>query len=146
MQAAERKILVLRETTLRCSNFMEQSDFYQLANFLNRVPSVLPGIAHGQYEDKNWWVKFSINIKSEFAWTVVQELGYVLNYISLNEKLPVIFYPVSAPTYLNGGPEDFLYWMIESKEPGFSPDKTKAWLESRLPNPVDRLEEWNLQE
>jgi hypothetical protein len=56
-----------------------------------------------------------------------------------------MFYPVSAPPYMNGGPEEFLYWIIDSKEPGFSPDKTKQWLEARLPDPVDSLEEWNLE-
>ena len=125
---------------------MKQSDFDQLLNFLNRVPAIQDGISHGQYEDKNWWVKLSIDIKSEFAWNVVQEFGHVLNYLSLSERLPVTFYPVSAPPYMNGGPEDFLYWIIESKEPSFSPDKTKEWLEGRLPDPVDSLEEWNLQE
>ena len=125
---------------------MEQADFDQLINFLYRVPAIQKGIPYGQYEDKNWWVKFSIDIGSRFAWNVVQEFGHILNYISLNERLPVIFYPVSAPPYMNGGPEDFLYWIIESKNPSFSPDKTKEWLEGRLPDPVDSLEKWDLEE
>lgn len=125
---------------------MEQSDFDQLINFLYRVPAIQKRISHGRYEDKNWWVKFSIDIRSEIAWNVVQEFGHVLNYISLNERLPVSFFPVSAPPYMNGGPDDFLYWIIESKEPSFSPDKTKEWLEGRLPDPVDNLEEWNFEE
>ena len=125
---------------------MEQSDFDQLIIFLYRVPAIQKGISHGQYEDKNWWVKFSIDIRSEFAWNVVQEFGHVLNYISVNERLPVSFYPVSAPPYMNGGPDEFLHWIIESKEPSFSPDKTKEWLEGRLPDPVDNLKEWSLEE
>ena len=125
---------------------MEQSNFHQLINFLSRVPSIQKEISFGHYEDKNWWVKFSIDIKNEFAWNVVQEFGHVLNYISLNERLPVTFYPVSAPPYMNGGPEGFLYWIIEYKEPSFSQDTTKEWLEGRLPDPVDNLDEWNLKE
>jgi hypothetical protein len=42
---------------------MKQSDFDQLTTFLQRVPAIQKGISHGQYEDKNWWVKFSIDIK-----------------------------------------------------------------------------------
>ena len=30
---------------------------------------------------------------------------------------------------MNGGPADYLYWIIESKDPDFSPDKAKEWLE-----------------
>jgi hypothetical protein len=47
---------------------------------------------------------------------------------------------------MNGGPENFLYWIIESKETSFSPDKVKGWLESRLPDPIDSLEEWNSED
>ena len=73
---------------------------------------------------------------------MVQEFGHVLNYLSLEERLPAAFYPVSSPPYMNGGPADFLYWMIESKDPSFTPDKASEWLEGRLPNPVDNLDEW----
>jgi hypothetical protein len=125
---------------------MEPFDFYQLIGFLYRVPAIQQGISHGQYDDGNWWVKFQIDVKNEFAWQVVQEFGHILNYVSLNERLPVVFYPVSAPPYMNGGPENFLYWIIESKETSFSPDKVKEWLESRLPDPVDSLEEWNSED
>ena len=74
----------------------------------------------------------------------MQELGHVVNYVSIEERLPAAFYPVSPPPYMNGGPEDFLSWAIENKDPEFKPDDMSEWLEGRLPRPVDKIEEWNL--
>jgi hypothetical protein len=76
----------------------------------------------------------------------VQELGHVINYISVNERLPVVFYPTSAPPYMNGGPDNFLYWIIESKMEDFSPEDLKKWLAGRLPNPVNDLQEWRIDD
>lgn len=125
---------------------MESSNFDSLISFLYKVPAIQPGISQGIYEDKNWWVKFSIDISNNLAWNVVQELGHIFNYLSLEERLPTAFYPVSAPPYMNGGPADFLYWIIDSKDPSFTPDKAKEWLEGRLPDPVDDLEEWAIED
>src|SRR5688500_17345460 len=68
---------------------------------------------HGQLDGGGWWVKFSLDISHRLTWNVVQELGHVLNYLSLNERLPTVFKPVSPPPYLNGGPAEFLSWVIE---------------------------------
>ena len=54
--------------------------------------------------DAYWWVKLTIDIADPLAWRVVQELGFVLNDLSLQDKLPTVFKPVSPPPYLNGGP------------------------------------------
>ena len=125
---------------------MESTNFTQINSFLSKVPAIQPGIEHGLYKDKNWWVKFSLDISHDLAWNVVQEFGHIFNYLSLEERLPSTFYPVSAPPYMNGGPADYLYWIIESKDPDFSPDKAKEWLEGRLPNPVDNIEGWIMEE
>jgi hypothetical protein len=69
------------------------------------------------------------------AWRIVQELGHVLNYVSLNERLPTIFIPVSPPPYMNGGPRNFLSWVIECRDAGFTPSNCAEWLEGRLPGP-----------
>ncbi len=121
---------------------MTDSIFNKLINFLQRIPSIKPTIGTGSLENGNWWVKFSIDINHELAWQVVQELGHVVNYLSVSEKLPACFYPVSAPPYLNGGPDEYLYWAIDSFQPSFTPDTLAEWLEGRLPNPVDDLSEW----
>jgi len=121
---------------------MTTPNFNKLINFLKEVPSINEGIGSGFYENGNWWVKFSIDIKHNLAWQVVQELGYVVNYLSVSEKLPTYFYPVSAPPYLNGGPEDYLYWVIESIQPDFTADQLVDWLIDRLPNPISDLSEW----
>ncbi|PHR90676.1 MAG: hypothetical protein COA78_34725 [Blastopirellula sp.] len=123
--------------------------FEMLLTYLERLPAIdLPAgrksIGFGEMEDGNWWVKFGIDTEHELAWRHVQELGYVLNYVSLEEPLPTAFIPVSPPPYLNGGVE-FLSWVIESKHPDFTPDLCTEWLEGRLPRPVDDLKQWSFE-
>ncbi|MBN8887014.1 MAG: hypothetical protein J0I77_14930 [Rudaea sp.] len=120
----------------------DDRDFAKLLAYLRRVPSIAGSIGSGKYPDGNWWVKFSIDISNPLAWNVVQELSCVLNYLSLNERLPTIFMPVSPPPYLNGGPADFLSWVIESRDRTFKPGTVADWLEGRLPQPVEDLTQW----
>lgn len=89
-----------------------------------------------------WWIKFQIDINHDLAWHVVQEIGHVLNYLSLDERLPARFIPVSPPPYMNGGPEDYLSWVIETDSSEFTPDTCLELLEGRLPRPVHDLELW----
>jgi hypothetical protein len=121
---------------------MEDQEFKQLREFLQRVPSIEKSVSTGTYENGNWWVKMTIDIDNPLSWNVIQELGHVLNYLSLEERLPTSFYPVSPPPYMNGGPKEFLSWIIESTDIDFSPELTKQWLESRLPDPVEDIESW----
>ena len=117
-------------------------DFSSLETFLRRVPAIRDSIGSGTDEYGMWWVKFDIDIDHELAWRVVQEFGHVLNYVSLDERLPTVFKPVSPPPYLNGGPHDFLSWVIECENSDFAPQQCAKWLEGRLPKPVDDLETW----
>jgi len=122
-------------------------EFDELEAYLRRIPAIEVSMrgckmGKGRFDNDNWWVKFSIDIKHPLAWSVVQELGNVLNYLSVNERLPTIFMPVSPPSYLNGGPREFLSWVIESKVPDFAPKTCLEWLEGRLPRPVDDLRQW----
>ena len=120
--------------------------FQPLKDFLRRVPAIDDSIGCGWFDNGVWWLKFSIDIEHRFAWHVVQELGYVLNYISLNERLPTVFKPLSPPPYLNGGPRQFLSWVIECEDGDFTPKDCAATLEGRLPRPVDDLTEWGHEE
>ena len=125
---------------------MSDPSFDALLSYLERLPAInLPAgrqsIACGAFENGNWWVKFSLDTSHPLAWRHVQELGFVLNYISVDERLPTVFMPVSPPPYLNGGVE-FLSWVIESTSPTFTPDECREWLEGRLPDPVDDLAQW----
>jgi hypothetical protein len=120
----------------------DQRDFDKLLAYLKRVPSLSGVIGTGKSEDDCWWVKFSLDIKHPLAWNVVQEFGCVLNYLSLNERLPTVFMPLSPAPYLNGGPAEFLSWVIESKDPKFKPGTAAEWLESRLPKPVEDPAQW----
>lgn len=121
---------------------MDDRAFKKLIDFLTKVPAIEGSIGKGTSEDGTWWVKFSININHEFSWHTVQEFGHVLNYLSMDERLPTAFYPVSAPPYMNGGPEDYLSWVIESTDPKFRPGTCAEWLIGRLPNPVEDAEQW----
>ena len=117
-------------------------DFEPLIAFLERLPAIdLPAgrksLGVGVSDDGLWWAKFALKTEHPLAWRVVQELGHVLNYMSL----PTVFMPVSPPPYLNGGVE-FLSWVVEAREPDFSPAKCAEWLEGRLPRPVEDLDRW----
>ena len=113
-----------------------------LVAYLERIPAVQGPIGTGVDDNGLWWVKFTIDTTHALAWHVVQELGHVLNYVSVSERLPTIFMPVSPPPYLNGGPEEFLSWVIETKAAAFSPSDCAQWLEGRLPRPVDDEAAW----
>ncbi|MBS1659642.1 MAG: hypothetical protein JST68_01185 [Bacteroidetes bacterium] len=122
------------------------NDFADLLDFIEKVPAIKVGIGSGHYEDGLWWIKFKIDIDHPLAWNVVQELGNIINYLSINDRLPTRFYPVSPPSYLNGGPKDFLSWIIESTNQDFSPMLLAEWLEARMPRPVDDLSQWVREE
>ena len=121
---------------------MDDRAFKSLTYYLSRIPAVIGDIGHGSEDDGRWWVKFEIDINHKYAWHAVQELGHVLNYMSLDERLPTSFHPVSPPPYMNGGPEEYLSWVIECQDPEFRPGTCEKWLEGRLPRPVEKEEEW----
>jgi hypothetical protein len=120
--------------------------FQTLETFLALLPGVAPPFGHGYEADGQWWVKFSIDIGNSLAWHVVQELAHVLNYLSVDERLPTVFKPVSPPPYLNGGPREFLSWVIECSDGEFKPGSVAKWLEGRLPQPVQDFDQWAKEE
>ncbi len=123
---------------------MDERAFTTLIEFLNKIPAVQQPISTGDEKDI-WWVKFSIDTEHHLAWNVVQEFGHIMNYLSIEERLPTSFYPVSPPPYMNGGPSDFLSWVIETKDKDFKPGTLKRWLEGRLPDPVENEDDWNTE-
>ncbi len=121
---------------------MDDRAFTKLIKYLVRVPALPEPIGRGTDDDGRWWVKFEIDIDDELAWQVVQELGWVMNYLSLEERLPTTFKPVSPAPYLNGGPREFLSWVVECEDPNFRPGTLADWLEGRLPQPVEDRSAW----
>jgi len=120
--------------------------FGKLIDFLARIPAVeindTPSRGFGSGEDGGvWWVKFSLDIDHDLAWHAVQELGAVLNYLSIEDRLASVFKPVSPPPYLNGGPEEFLSWVIEAPD-DLRPGTLADMLEERLPKPVEDEAAW----
>src|SRR5262249_33520181 len=120
--------------------------FEKLIAFLSRIPAVedndTPSRGFGSgTSDGQWWVKFSIDIDNDLAWHTVQELGHVLNYLSVEERLAASFKPVSPPPYLNGGPEEFLSWVIEASD-DLRPGTLADMLQERLPKPVEDEAAW----
>ena len=125
---------------------MDERAFNTLIEYLAKVPAIQSTIGKGTDQDGFWWVKFSIDIHNRLAWQVVQEIAWVVNYLSISERLPTVFYPVSPPPYLNGGPDEFLSWVIETKDKDFRPGTLMKWLEGRLPSPVEDLSQWEIRE
>ena len=123
---------------------MDERAFISLKEYLEKVPAINSPISTGIDQEGYWWIKFKIDIHSEYAWNVVQELGCVVNYLSINERLPTVFYPVSPAPYLNGGPADYLSWVIETKDKEFRPGTLQKWLASRLPSPVEDKTQWDI--
>jgi len=118
--------------------------FPKLVDFFAGVPAV--SVVSSQVEDDAyWWIKFDIDLEHHLAWRVVQEFGFVLNYISVSEPLPTVFKPVSPPPYLNGGTE-FLSWVVESTFNYIDPEWILSFLEGRLPQPVSDETAWMIEE
>ena len=122
---------------------MDERAYQKLIDYLTRIPAVIGKIGAGS-DGTIWWVKFAVDLNHKFAWHTIQELGHVLNYLSVEERLPTRFYPVSPPPYMNGGPKEFLSWVIECNDIEFKPGSCANWLEERLPQPVEDLNQWNL--
>lgn len=130
---------------LKKNKKLDERAFKTLIEFLEKIPSINKSISFGSENDGIWWIKFQLDIHHKLAWNVVQELGCVVNYMSMNERLPTVFYPVSPPPYMNGGPEDFLSWVIETKDSDFKPGTLMKWLKERLPNPVNEKDQWETE-
>ncbi len=122
-----------------------QSGLENIKTLLKKIPCVR-FIATSKIGEPFWWLKFGIDINSKIAWAVIQELGHILNYISINDKLPVKFYPVSPPPYINGGPEEFLSWVVEPVIPFVDTNIIYDYLIGRLPENYDKDESWFLEE
>jgi predicted DNA-binding protein len=112
-----------------------------LKALIERIPGVQSASTSAPTEPL-WSIEFHIDLRSRFAWNVVQELGFVLNNLSVEELLPTVFMPVSPPPYLNGGPDEFLGWVIEAKIPFLDAGVIAEILEARLPQPVDSEQAW----
>jgi len=112
-----------------------------IENLLKQIPTINT-VTSGINPRGDWSVRFFINIQHKLAWNVIQELGFILNGISLSEKLPTVFMPVSPPPYLNGGPEEYLSWVIESKTKNVNPRMICEILQERLPNPLSDEDQW----
>jgi len=117
-----------------------------VVEYLRRVPAVSVLSARKDDSTNRWWVKLKIDLDHHLAWRVVQELGHVLKYLSINDRLPTVFMPVSPPPYMNGGPEEFLSWVIESTAADVDPRWIAEVLEGRLPRPVEKTSEWAVGE
>ena len=139
---------ILEETVMPSVYLREnliESNLPKLEAYLNKVPSVSV-ISSGKFSDYKWWVKFNIDIEHKLAWHAVQGLGFVLNYLSISERLPTTFKPVSPAYYLNGGPKSYLSWVIESEIPCLDPAYILAILKERLPDPIEDENQWNWDE
>ena len=69
----------------------DERAFESLKEYLSKVPGIVGPIGSGFGDDGRWWVKFALDINHELAWSVVQELGHVLNYLRKSSWLSCVF-------------------------------------------------------
>lgn len=122
-----------------------QAGLEKIKTLLTSIPCI-QFVGTSEIGEPFWWLKFGIDIHSKIAWPIVQELGHILNYLSVDSKLPTSFYPVSPPPYMNGGPEEFLSWVIEPVIPYVDTNDIYDYLEGRLPEAYDKEENWLLDD
>lgn len=103
----------------------------ELAAFLERLPGVSV-LAFELAPTTRWRVVIEICAGHELAWRVVQELSFVLNYISVSERLPTVFRPLAKG------------WSVESTLPHVDPRAIAQCLESYVPSPEDP-EDWDVE-
>lgn len=84
----------------RADIMIEDMSFRMLETFLSKVPGIIQPFGRGFEQSGGWWIKFAIDVDDPLAWNVVQELAHVLNYLSIHERLPTAFKPVSPPPVL----------------------------------------------
>jgi hypothetical protein len=113
----------------------------QLRVLLVRIPPVHV-ISTSKPTATVWWVKLKIDLDSPIAWNVIQNLAFVLNGISVQERLPTVFKPDSPPPYLNGGPRQYLSWVVEATIPLLNAGVIAGLLEERLPEPLEDEDAW----
>lgn len=144
MTPQRRAAEIIEQAVTPATRAQEKSDegLQKLQAYMERIPAIQV-VTASEAPKARWWLKFDIDIHHPLAWNVVQELGHVLNYISVTERLPTVFKPVSPPPYMNGGPEDFLSWVIEAEEPLPEAGYIADVLEGRLPRPVEDETQWD---
>lgn len=116
----------------------------KLVTYLNRLPGTQASA--GRFTKEGWHVSLSIDIHHPLAWNVVQELGFFCNSPSIGQGSGLEFFPISPPPYLNGGPREFLSWILSYTGSSFSPSEVAKSIEGVLPQPVDDETEWSHEE
>ena len=107
-----------------------------------RVKEQQKRIGSAEFRNTQFSYRMGVAFIGDIAWHVIQNLAFVLNYISLEDRLAVVFKPISPPPYLNGGPADFLSWVIEAQIPHLNSMYIADVLRARLPNPIGDEAAW----
>jgi len=115
-----------------------------LVRLLKKLPGVRGSVGMSELGDVFWWAKFSIDLKHPLAWHVIQRLAFVLNYYSIEQKFDCKFYPASPPPDLNGGPHEYLSWVIEARVGCVDPHPIVKVLRAALPRTLSDTKMWKL--
>jgi hypothetical protein len=123
----------------------DEADKPENSVIVGQYIELLPGVewVSSKQEDNGfWWVKFHLDITHPTAWHIIQSLGYVFNSLSLNDPLPVVFFPNSSPPDMNGGPNDCLYWVLEPRNNNVKSEEILKALRTNLLFDVEKTDEW----
>jgi hypothetical protein len=112
-----------------------------IGKYIGRFPAV-KWATSGEDDDGYWWIKFHLDIAHPCAWHIVQALAYVFANLSINDPLPVFFYPTSSPPDMNGGPAEHLHWVLEPKSSEVAVSEIYSALQSSLLFDTQSTEEW----
>jgi hypothetical protein len=116
-------------------------NFNKLNTLLLSIPCVKSVDCYDEMEDL-WSCHIRMDLTHEIVWHLIQGIAFVINDTSITGKLPATFYPTSPPPYLNGGPYNYLHWIIRSESPEFIPDYCCEWFINRFPNNPEFNESW----
>lgn len=116
--------------------------FARLIDFLSLIPGVEAddGPSRGMTTETgagSWRVGFVIDVFHDLSWETVQEMAHALN----GQASGATFKPMSPAPDQNGGPDEFLSWVIEAGE-ALSPDTLADHLKATLPSPVEDERAW----
>ncbi|MEM8706317.1 MAG: hypothetical protein AAGE98_07665 [Actinomycetota bacterium] len=116
---------------------MDERAFTTLVDYVGRLPAVRGRVSTSAdaISTTGWWVSFRLDVDDPLAWRSIQEVGHALNGV-VGDGVDVWFGPTSTGPW-QGGPRDFLDWVICSPDGATRPGTVAKRLADAIPEPFD---------